>query len=447
MAEDAGRSSVDSRAKTGQVGPLYDPHAWEERLSEARIRRAEALARSEKSSPRPLIPPKADSAVDIPHDAAAVTPQYRAEVTPLPSPALAAIRRGPARSAARLPPVGARMTAVFAGGIALGLTLAIVLVGQTPSPTDAEAALASAPPLAEATPRRDPNGPPIVAAAAQTTAATVTAPGPPASAAAPPATEVASVAMPAAPSAAGGRAAPIFTIPASPQKTPIAAPPPESTAASVTPSAAPVPPGRPSSPSVDPEPTLPAAREPAREPAASTAPNVSADAVAPPPAPSSGTPPTARVVVHAPAGEALDRAAAVVAALEAQGYDVAGPQAVHFTVSRSNARYFHAEDAGAGAAVATLATVGPDQPADARDFTHIMPRPDPGAIELWIAGEPPASARATTAARRSAPDPQRRLDAGVARAVNEGRRLGSRLGRAVNDLDKRIQRGLGSIAP
>ena len=75
-------------------------------------------------------------------------------------------------------------------------------------------------------------------------------------------------------------------------------------------------------------------------------------------------------------------------------------------MSQTNLRFFHDADAPAAADVAALlaAPLAGAAPT-VRDFTHFVPAPAAGAIELWIAGEPPASAAAPPAPPRIARSP------------------------------------------
>jgi len=100
------------------------------------------------------------------------------------------------------------------------------------------------------------------------------------------------------------------------------------------------------------------------------------------------------VVLNAP--ETVDEAdlAALVDALGAEGFVLAEPNRVDITISQSNVRFFHPEDAAAAAAVADA--LG----ADPRDFTAFSPAPPAGTIEVWLSGRgdgvAPAKSRPTS---------------------------------------------------
>lgn len=116
---------------------------------------------------------------------------------------------------------------------------------------------------------------------------------------------------------------------------------------------------------------------------------------------------SAVVYIHAPVtvgGDAVARAADRVA--EATGLAVSVREPVTFKVSATNVRYFHEADRAAAADVAERLS------ARLRDFTSFEPAPDPGTIEVWLAGEPAAVQPVASAApvrivtpRPAAPQP------------------------------------------
>ena len=86
-----------------------------------------------------------------------------------------------------------------------------------------------------------------------------------------------------------------------------------------------------------------------------------------------------RVILNAPRTVPDTSLAAVIAALAESGADPA-PRRVNLTISTSNVRYFHPEDAGAATVIAD--GIG----AQLRDFTDFQPSPPEGLVEIWMAG-------------------------------------------------------------
>ena len=86
-----------------------------------------------------------------------------------------------------------------------------------------------------------------------------------------------------------------------------------------------------------------------------------------------------RVVLNAPRTVPDASLAAVIEALEQSGAN-ADPRRVNLTISNSNVRYFHSEDAEAAAIIAN--GIG----ARLRDFTDFEPAPPEGLVEIWMAG-------------------------------------------------------------
>ena len=88
------------------------------------------------------------------------------------------------------------------------------------------------------------------------------------------------------------------------------------------------------------------------------------------------------VLVHAPEKPAdldLSMAGTLVGTA---GFPIGRAVTVPFTVSATNVRYYHAEDAAAAAAIAKLVN------GEARDFTHSGSTAGPGSVEVYLAGTP-----------------------------------------------------------
>ena len=100
------------------------------------------------------------------------------------------------------------------------------------------------------------------------------------------------------------------------------------------------------------------------------------------------------VFLHAPSGVADSAVAEVLDALDRAGFTVADARRVRLSISRSNVRYFHPEDATAAGRLAE--EIG----AAARDFTSYRPSPPGGTIEVWLAGR-------SAGTRQSGPNRQR----------------------------------------
>ena len=77
--------------------------------------------------------------------------------------------------------------------------------------------------------------------------------------------------------------------------------------------------------------------------------------------------------------------------LRGQGFTVADIRPVDFSIGKPSVRYFFARDRAAsqrlveelGRFFAGGATLGPDH---ASDFTHFVPKPRPGSVEVWLPG-------------------------------------------------------------
>lgn len=274
------------------------------------------------------------------------------------------------------------------------------------------------------------------------------------SAAAPAAADVSAISppLPDAPSLIASLADPRPAATA-PPAAPISAPTPAAAGASADPSPAapanvPAPAAAPS-PSADPAATPAIPAGPVAEPRLF----VPAHRPLPRPQPAQATSPApvlpgadgAQVFVHAPSGVPETEVTAALAGLRAQGVTVAAPISIDFAISRSHARYYHAEDAGRAGVIAA-ALPAAEGPAEARDFTDHAPLPDPGTVEVWIAGAPEPGARrggarrpTTPAHRPPATPPSDVLEAAARDLARGARRLESGLETAA----RRLERALG----
>ena len=97
------------------------------------------------------------------------------------------------------------------------------------------------------------------------------------------------------------------------------------------------------------------------------------------------------LIVRAPSGLSDEAIGAATEALTAGGFAAAGAEPVDFKISETNVRYFSPADKESAAAVARTLD------ARLRDFTDYSPRPPEGTIEVWLAGQGDAPARAATA--------------------------------------------------
>jgi hypothetical protein len=161
-------------------------------------------------------------------------------------------------------------------------------------------------------------------------------------------------------------------------------------------------------------PTLPPAPETVATPVAWRMPDTVTLPISPadtPLAPQASTLPVSRpapaggltLILHAPAALASTEVGAISGRLAAEGFPAPTSQAVDFTISQTNIRYFSPEDAKAAGAVATALN------ARLRDFTSFSPRPPAGTIEIWLAGQGSGVTKTATTAptkakkRRAAP--------------------------------------------
>lgn len=101
----------------------------------------------------------------------------------------------------------------------------------------------------------------------------------------------------------------------------------------------------------------------------------------------------ARVTVFYPSGAGAE-AVAALAAIAGLASSGAASTAVGHNIGRTNVRYYHDADLQAARAVAGALS------AESRDFTDFRPRPEPGTIEVWLAGEAASAGPAVAAAPR-----------------------------------------------
>ena len=387
MAPDAQIASRDdvSTETEPSLAELLDPIALEERLKEARLRRAAALERR-KAGVATMGPGPATPMPVLPVSARRPLPPLR------PSPRLAGVSPDPltlassgAPQAATVAATGlnlsrrylARLAAMpvwltFVAGLGLGaagVTVAVTAFRTQGIAPETEIAESPADPAT--------NSATLAADVATLAAAPVSSP----SAVAPvvPATEIAALSQPPHPGAQ----------------------PAEVPAAEVGPAAG----ARPADlaePAVENEAVVPAgtlspATLPAPEafPPAGTSPVQAPRAVALPP----------RATVHFPrsAGGAAETAAA---ALRARGVAVE-ILPVDLAIARTNVRFYHhADQAGAERVSALLAEALSVEPPLTRDFTTYATPPVSGKVEIWLAGttsEPRPPAAPAIAAEASEP--------------------------------------------
>jgi hypothetical protein len=172
--------------------------------------------------------------------------------------------------------------------------------------------------------------------------------------------------------------------------------PPAAATAAAAPPPAPPPAGPPDAPAAGDPAVAVAAPPPVAEPAAPEAIDVAAaapDAAPPAPEPAGAAMPAwaagTRVFLHHPP-DARAEAEAAAEALRTAGVAEVALVAAPLSVARTNVRFYHAGDAAAARGVATLLATADAAPPEARDFTHFSPPPEPGMVEVWLAGEAPA---------------------------------------------------------
>ena len=386
MAEDGqlARSAGRSAAAEPTLAELLDPFALEQRLKEARARRAEALARRGTADEPPR---RGAVAVDDP------PPRRGRRDEPPPRPVAvdepplrltlpAADVRPPRPAATARHGTGFRAAGLFLAGLGLGAAaVALVVVPAlrepTAAPDDPPAVQASPASLADATGTLGgaPSAPPF--------AGSVQSPRP------------VGLLQPAAEAEPPRAGAPtLFAALPGPsvETAPVPAPAPVETAPEPAPVEAAAP---------EPEPASPSAAEATAVPAL--------------PLPS-------QVFIHYPASA---QAAATTAQQALRDAGVAGVEIVpvRFAIGRSNVRFYHDADGPGAATVATLLAPGlpPEDAPQARDFTDYATPPAPGKVEVWLAGAPAAGAsaprRSAPAAPRAAPAPAPATPAPVATAI------------------------------
>ena len=110
-----------------------------------------------------------------------------------------------------------------------------------------------------------------------------------------------------------------------------------------------------------------------------------------------------RIVVQAPGSISDTELQSIVFELESAGL-VAEPRSVNLSISRSNVRYYHEQDAALAVYIAE--SIG----AEARDFTSFRPPPRSGLIEIWLEGR-----RSGASANRSGAPSTEGISAGLRR--------------------------------
>ena len=134
--------------------------------------------------------------------------------------------------------------------------------------------------------------------------------------------------------------------------------------------------------------------------------------VASPPLPGSSL-----VYLNVPVTVSEEIAAAALETLRAAGIGEVFLASVSIPISRTNVRYyFDADAAHAGRISDLLEPALGEGGVEARDFTGYDPKPEPGTIEVWFAGDAPIARERTVIATR-APSPVRSGDAAPARAT------------------------------
>jgi hypothetical protein len=92
-----------------------------------------------------------------------------------------------------------------------------------------------------------------------------------------------------------------------------------------------------------------------------------------------------RIVVHYRQDAGADAARRIAAELRAQGYARTELRPVPFPVSRANVRFFHGQNRSVARAVNELVQAT-GRRSDLRDFTHYVPLPTLGTVEIWLPG-------------------------------------------------------------
>jgi hypothetical protein len=98
-----------------------------------------------------------------------------------------------------------------------------------------------------------------------------------------------------------------------------------------------------------------------------------------------------RVFIHHTEGRAGDAALAQRLAdhLRGQGFTVADIRPVDFSIGKASVRYFFEDDRSASERLVAdfgrfMEEAGARAPGQASDFTHFMPKPRPGNVEVWL---------------------------------------------------------------
>jgi len=114
---------------------------------------------------------------------------------------------------------------------------------------------------------------------------------------------------------------------------------------------------------------------------------------------------SSRVYVNVPVSVSEEIAAATFETLSSAGLGEVFLSSVSIPISRTNVRYYHDADAvHAGRISELLEPASGDGGVEARDFTGYDPKPEPGTIEVWFAGDaPPARRRIQVATRAPSP--------------------------------------------
>jgi hypothetical protein len=402
----------DARPSGGSgADELLDPIALEERLKEARARRAAALAGRKRPAPPPR-PDFAEAASGFIHADEAVPPPLAIEPLavaapapvepvepvvgapePVPAPA-APVAVAPASPAAFGRLVRVPVWAIFAAGLALGaaVVMLVVLAPSAPQPSSVASVAPPAPvaeTVAEPTEKSVASAPaspePSTPAAVE---ASVTTVAPPEAEAVPDAPSPASsTAVPPLPDAGTLNTALGVPLPATelarPTVEPVTVPPDALESVRLAPEGA----GPPEPPAAAPAataagPDTAAVRELAPRPRAARAP-----AQAPVAAPAGSAPLPARVTIHYPASAAAE-AEQGRAALAAAGITDVSLLPVRLDISRSNVRFYHGADSAAASTVADLLAADGEAPTP-RDFTDYRTPAAAGTVEVWLAGTSP----------------------------------------------------------
>jgi hypothetical protein len=136
-----------------------------------------------------------------------------------------------------------------------------------------------------------------------------------------------------------------------------------------------------------------------------------------------------RVHVHAPTNVPEESVQSVLGTLSDTGFSLRDPARVGFTVSKTHVRFYHSEDAEMAAIVAN--NVG----GAARDFTSFRPSPPDGVIEVWVSGEPNATAKPRTQRRQTTRQTPRRQPQRARPSADD------QINALKNRLIQRLQRG------